>query len=578
MLPSPSGSIPLPWLRWRGLNLQLFLFIFLPVTGILLLITFGSLTLHQTAMRNLVGERDERASRTAATAISEAISYRGTAIRGLASRAGDHNTPHDILSSSAYLDPEFDFGMAIFTPDGELLAATDYNSLWTTPPIELHDLLTQALARAGSQAIFSISLPHPDNGDLFMFVAAAATVDSPVAVGAFSPVSLSRRTLASAFALGEQSAAFIVDQNSQVIYQTGALSPSESAHTHPGVSEALRGESGTTYVDVDGSEHVVAFSPVQSTGWALVIEEPWESVANPLLNTTQFAPLVLVPLILLSMVALWFGARQIIQPLQALESLSSELAWGDYQSIEVPVGGIDEIGRLQRTLIHLAQKIKRYQAGLRGYIGAITTGQEDERQRLARELHDGTIQALIALDQRIQLAQLGTNNNPTLDVSLEEIHTMTQGTIDDIRRFVRALRPLYLEELGLVAALEMLVHETSGSATCLFDFQQLGIARRIPPETELALYRMAQEGLNNVVRHAEAVQASLCIDFKKNAIVLAITDDGVGFDVPDDPADFALGGHFGLLGMHERAELIGARLEIKSVPGEGTRLAVILTM
>jgi signal transduction histidine kinase len=133
-----------------------------------------------------------------------------------------------------------------------------------------------------------------------------------------------------------------------------------------------------------------------------------------------------------------------------------------------------------------------------------------------------------------------------------------------------------LEELGLVAALEMLARETSGSTKCLIDFQLLGIARRIPPETELALYRMAQEGLNNVVRHAEADQASLYIDFKKNAVILAITDDGAGFDVPDDPADFALGGHFGLLGMHERAELIGARLEIKSEVGGGTQLAVIL--
>jgi signal transduction histidine kinase len=399
--------------------------------------------------------------------------------------------------------------MAFFTPDGELLAATDNSGLWTNPPDELNDVLSHARALAGSEAKFSNTLSHPENGDLFMFVAAAATVDSPIAVGAFSPVSLARRTLANAFALGAQSAAFIVAQNEQVIYQIGSLSPSESSKTHPGVSEALRGESGTTYVDVDGSEHVVAYSPIRATGWALVIEEPWESVANPLLNTTQFAPLVLVPVVLLSMVALWFGARQIIQPLQALESLSSELAWGDYQSIEVSVGGIDEISRLQRTLIHLAQKIKRYQEGLRGYIDAITTGQEDERQRLARELHDGTIQALIALDQRVQLVQLQSNNNPMLDVSLEEIHTMTEQTIDDIRRFVRALRPLYLEELGLVAALEMLARETSGSAKCQIDFQQLGIERRVPPKAELALYRIAQEGLTNIMHHAEAKRASI---------------------------------------------------------------------
>lgn len=574
----PSGSMPLPWLRWRGLNLQLFLLIFLPVTGILLLITFGSLTLHQRAMRILVGERDERAARTAAAAISEQLNHRGSAIRGLAFRADDHHSPQDILLTSSFLDTDFDYGMAIYTPEGELLAATNSTKMWTNPPDELADVLTQALALAGSQAEFSVTLPHPDHGDLLMFVAAATAVDSPIAVGAFSPVSLARRTLASAFALGERSAAFIVTPNAQVIYQTGALSRSDSSGNHPGVSEALRGETGTTYLDVDGSEHVVAFSPIQPTGWALVIDEPWQSVTNPLLNTTQFAPLGLVPVVLLSLVALWFGARQIVQPLQALEALSSDLAWGDYQSIEIPVGGIDEIGRLQRTLIHLAQKIKRYQEGLRGYIGAITSGQEDERQRLARELHDGTIQALIALNQRVQLAQLLVDNNPRLGASLEEIHTITEQNIDDIRRFVRALRPLYLEDLGLVAALKMLVRETSQTAKCQIDFQQLGTERRIPPETELALYRMAQEGLSNIVHHAEAKRASLCIDFTLNEIMLVISDDGAGFDLPESPAEFAPSGHFGLLGMHERAELIGARLEIKSALGEGTQLVVILTV
>jgi signal transduction histidine kinase len=80
------------------------------------------------------------------------------------------------------------------------------------------------------------------------------------------------------------------------------------------------------------------------------------------------------------------------------------------------------------------------------------------------------------------------------------------------------------------------------------------------------------------MHHAEAKRASISIDFKKNEIRLSITDNGVGFDVPDSPEEFALGGHFGLLGIQERAELIGARLEIKSLPGEGTQLAVILIM
>lgn len=571
----PKGSIPLPGLRWRGLNLQFFALIFLPLTGILLFITFGSLNLHQDAMRTLVGERDERAARTAASALSEQLNYRASAVRGLALLAADQVDPGGLLSTSDFLQPDFDYGLAFFTPDGEVLIHSGDETLWTNLPLELAAFLKDIQARAGEQAGFSPVLPHPILEDSLVFVAFTATDDSPLAVGAFSPTTLARRTLAGAFSPGEESSVFLIAPDHKIIYQIGDFSPSEDPEHHPGIAEALRGESGTSYIPVDGGEHVIAFSPVQSAGWALVIEESWHSVANPLLNSTQLAPLVLVPVLLLALVALWFGARQIIQPLQALETRASDLAWGDYQAIEVPVGGIEEITRLQQTLIHLAEKVQRAQTGLRTYIGAITTGQEDERRRLARELHDDTIQALIALNQRVQLTQLKLAEDPEALAALEEIQTLTEQTIQDLRRVVKALRPLYLEDLGLVAALEMLAQETTESTGFSIEFTHTGVERRLPPETELALYRIAQEGLSNILRHAQASKVSLGIAYTSNEIQLTITDDGCGFDVPESPAEFAPSGHFGLLGIHERSELIGAQFEIHSTPGEGTRLEII---
>ncbi|MCJ7701020.1 MAG: ATP-binding protein, partial [Anaerolineales bacterium] len=89
------------------------------------------------------------------------------------------------------------------------------------------------------------------------------------------------------------------------------------------------------------------------------------------------------------------------------------------------------------------------------------------------------------------------------------------------------------------------------------------------------LYRIAQEGLSNILRHAQASKVSLGIAFTHDEIKLTITDDGCGFDVPESPAEFAPSGHFGLLGIHERSELIGAQFEIHSTPGEGTRLEII---
>ncbi|MBC8507362.1 MAG: hypothetical protein ISR58_04105 [Anaerolineales bacterium] len=572
----PQGSIPLPGLRWRGLNLQFFTLFFIPLIAILLLITFGSLTLHQRAMRQLVGERDERAARTAASALGEQLYHRSAAVRGLALRASDQISPGEIMGTSAFLLNDFDFGLALFSPQGEILANNGDAALWLSPPETLGSILGEALQEAGSESVFSSPIQHPSDDDSLIFVAFAVNAESSIAVGAFSPVMIARRTLAGAFSPGEQSAAYVISTDHKVIYQIGELAPSEDPASHPGVAEALRGESGTSYVQVADSEHVVAFSPIQPTGWALVIEEPWESVANPLLNTTQIAPLILVPVLLLALVALWFGARQIVQPLQALEARAADLAWGDYEEITESVGGIEEIVRLQTTLSHLAEKIQRSQAGLHGYIGAITTGQEEERGRLARELHDDTIQALIALNQRVQLTQLKVSADPEAVSALEEIQSLTEATIQDLRRLIRAMRPLYLEDLGLVAALEMLVREISPTENISIGFQHLGTETRLPPETELALYRIAQEGISNIIRHSNADNASLELIFSPSETILKIRDDGNGFEVPDSPAEFAPSGHFGLLGIHERAELIGARMEINAQSGDGTNVAVIV--
>jgi signal transduction histidine kinase len=107
-------------------------------------------------------------------------------------------------------------------------------------------------------------------------------------------------------------------------------------------------------------------------------------------------------------------------------------------------------------------------------------------------------------------------------------------------------------------------------------FEQTGEARRLSPEAELAFYRVAQEGLRNVGRHAQASGATVALTFDAAATTLTISDDGVGFDAAQRPAELAAGGHFGLLGAAERAEAVGARLTIDSAPGRGARLACVL--
>jgi signal transduction histidine kinase len=228
-------------------------------------------------------------------------------------------------------------------------------------------------------------------------------------------------------------------------------------------------------------------------------------------------------------------------------------------------------------LTEMSRKVQSAQEGLHNYIGAITSAQEEERLRLARELHDDTIQSLIALKQRVQLAQKSVKDQASLS-TLRELETLSEQTIENLRRMTRALRPIYLEDLGLVTALEMLARETSQNDSLHVGFQKSGEEQRLSREVELALYRISQEALNNVVRHSKAKHARLHITFGDQEITLEINDNGIGFQTPKSPTDFVPSGHFGLLGMRERADLIGGRLEVQSEAGNGTRLTVWLPL
>src|SRR5512142_2082382 len=275
------------------------------------------------------------------------------------------------------------------------------------------------------------------------------------------------------------------------------------------------------------------------------------TASDPALELTLVAPLVLIPPLLFAVAALWFGARQIVRPLQQLELKAGALAGGDFQSIQEPVGGIPEVMHLQHELAEMSRKVQAAQEGLRDYIGAITAAQEEERMRLARELHDDTIQAVIALKQRVQLAERSAADAASQS-ALGELEALAEQTIENLRRLTRALRPIYLEDLGLVAALQMLCREASQEKGLQIGFRQTGRERRLPRDDELALYRIAQEALNNVVRHSKASRAELQIDFAHDKLHLHVRDNGVGFVVPASPTDFAPSGHFGFLGMRER--------------------------
>jgi signal transduction histidine kinase len=204
--------------------------------------------------------------------------------------------------------------------------------------------------------------------------------------------------------------------------------------------------------------------------------------------------------------------------------------------------------------------------------------QEDERRRIARELHDQTGQALTSLLVWLRALEAEAGGPTGVSISparLQELKAIVADTLDGVRDLALELRPSVLDDLGLVPALQRYVRTCQDRHQLAIDFQTVGLAGvRLPPAVETALYRIAQEALTNVVQHASARGGSLLLAARAGVVVLVVEDDGRGFEVErlmHDPVDERW---LGLAGMRERAELLGGRLTIESAPGMGTTVLV----
>jgi signal transduction histidine kinase len=403
-----------------------------------------------------------------------------------------------------------------------------------------------------------------------------------ILVGPMSIQSLNLAKMLSHVQVGQQGAVYLVDGSGQILDRTPTEWARSTLAGHTGLSVALSdGDAGTTLCHApDGKQMTLAYAPVDfpHQAWRVIIEQPWSEVIGPVLRYSQFMPLVAALAVVVSVLTLYYGVRAIVLPLQTLGQRAEQVAWGDFGATATPVGGVEEIEDLRRTLDQMARRIQSYQSGMHDYIAAITRGQEEERTRLARELHDDTAQALIALGQRVEMAQKLLPKDPHRAAErLTQVRTMLAETVEGVRRFSRDLRPIYLEDLGFIPALEMLARKADQQETLSVHLATTGMVRRLPPDLELAAYRIVQEALNNVIQHAQATHAWVEIRFGVEYLILSVRDDGRGFEPPDLPDALARQGHFGLMGIQERTLLYGGQLTIHSSPGNGTEITVRLS-
>ncbi len=374
-------------------------------------------------------------------------------------------------------------------------------------------------------------------------------------------------------------AVIVVDGEGRALAHPDPQQVGVNLGTDPGVVAALEQHAGAIIVTGRDDEPMLStFAPVGGTDWVVLVQEPVEGLIGPILRLSSLAPIVAAGAGIVSLLVLTFGWRTIVRPLQRLAQAAEQVSWGDYSAISEPVGGVQEVRDLHRALAEMVERIRGYQAGMRDYLGAVTQGQEAERARLARELHDGPVQELIVLGQRAEMVQRLVERDETEQAQalLEALRRAELETVAELRRLIGALRPIYLEDLGFLPALEALVQQTAGRTPARVRLERESTAHRCTPEVELAAYRIAQEALNNALQHAQAQNIVVRVRCDREELALSITDDGVGFTLPPGPDLLTQAGHFGLVGMQERATRLGGALQVRTAPGEGTQVAVRL--
>lgn len=269
----------------------------------------------------------------------------------------------------------------------------------------------------------------------------------------------------------------------------------------------------------------------------------------------------------------WIVTRPILHLKQAAQAVGE----GDFKQYVQPWAD-DEIGELAEAFNNMTRHLARAELERADrevmrtqLLGQVITAQEEERRRIARELHDETGQALTCLMVHLQTMKKQCPS-PELHAQVEDMRAHISHTLNNVHNLALELRPSVLDDLGLKAALERYISDYRQRYSLEIDLVVYGVnGQRLPAAVETTLYRIVQEGLTNVARHAQARTVSVVIESRHGRVRTLIEDDGVGFDLQKPNGSRR---RLGLYGMKERAELLGGSFHVESEPGRGTVVLV----
>ncbi len=410
--------------------------------------------------------------------------------------------------------------------------------------------------------------------------------------------------------LGQTGHAELVDDHGTVIAtsESDAETLMPSGHLHFYLHMLATGSVGVDYaVEEGGPEkgdmHVMAFAPLTITHWGIAVGGTEAETFAPVRELQTYIFLFGALSFGIIFIATLWGARLLVHPVKVLTDAAQEIAAGNLdRAVQVTEGG--EIGaladtfetmrvRLQRSLTEirawstqLEARVKERTLGLqtlneqlqheqderRQLLQHVITAQEEERKRVARELHDETGQTLTAVLMSLEAVDknLMPDAPAPLHAQLTRARALTEDALHDLRSLIRDLRPTALDDLGLIPAIRSYAQNHLEPRGIIVTVSAARWNGRLSPPVETVLFRMMQEAVNNIARHATARTVTITLEADAQECRVSIQDDGRGFD----PAQARLGdeGGWGLVGMRERANLIHGSVRIESALGTGTRV------
>jgi len=264
----------------------------------------------------------------------------------------------------------------------------------------------------------------------------------------------------------------------------------------------------------------------------------------------------------------------VVKKLQHFVEVVSLFSRGDFKRT-ISFKSDDEIKRLADSFNLMAKTLMEKMRLERKYLSQIIDAQENERRRISRELHDEIGQALTAIKFNLDMIdkELPQTSSP-LRERIGEAKSLSHQTLTAMRQLSMDLRPTMLDDLGLIPTLRWYIQNFSNRLNIYSHFEAIGFEEKLPPQIETAFYRITQEALNNIAKHAEATRVEVFLEQRDSMICASIMDNGKGFDMekvlhPESPDR-----GFGIIGMQERASLLDGHINIQSRPGFGTHIRI----